>query len=697
MLRHFDKLSTSLRSATASAKGIFQETPPVCRRGRLSTSPFDDSALGEIKESREHIKTALISSIRAFAAKFFCSSKGGSCHGHNFPIFIQPYKSINMTIKNFNKFLLYFSLLTSHFSLLSAQVVFVPINDNVYHYLDRMNIKGVIQLDSEVKPFSRVYIAEKLIEVDSSPLKRLTNVDLDLLKFYFAEYGMEISRPVRRSSPNEGGLKDLSVVVLQTKADYKIINGSSTLSYKHASIQSDSSIRLLSEAEVTFASKDPFGRIRLLSYDDSLFSFKLSPIAAYSISNNGGNSGHQRSGGVRLFITGSDWFGGSLDMRDNGEFGDNVDRNKHLTPERGADFIGAPDGIEFSDVRVQINFNWSWGTVSLKKDYSEWGNSYFGNVILSDKAPSYPHIYMELKPVDWFRFYYQFGWVHSGVIDSSRTIVIHDEDDFNVTHERFVKKYFAINMATFTPWDIFDISIGNAAIYAGDLRPEMFIPFNFYKYMDRDTGKKSVEDSNGMFFVDMVLRYPATFKFYASLFVDVTSVRALLNSSSHETWVGYTIGGKKVDLFFENLDLTIEYSKVTPWVYEHKYEGLTNYKHIDYSLGHWIGQNSDQIKIQFNYQPIRGLRTQLYTEFVRKGGLDHIKYAYDSVVEPFLYAPVRRDFYLGFDASYEIIHELFIEGSYKYSDITDADENRTEYFMLGKQNYFSLGFRYGVL
>ena len=67
----------------------------------------------------------------------------------------------------------------------------------------------------------------------------------------------------------------------------------------------------------------------------------------------------------------------------------------------GADFVNAPDGIEFSDVRAQINFNWSWGAVSLKKDYSEWGNGYFGNVILSDKAPSYPHLYMELKPVDF--------------------------------------------------------------------------------------------------------------------------------------------------------------------------------------------------------------------------------------------------------------------------------------------------------
>ncbi|MCF6271086.1 MAG: capsule assembly Wzi family protein [Melioribacteraceae bacterium] len=584
------------------------------------------------------------------------------------------------------KLYLYLSLFTLPFSLLYAQVVFVPVNNNIYHYLDRMNVKGVIQLDSEVKSFSRIYIAEKIIEIKSkyiSSPKNLTNIDLELLDFYSAEYGYEMYR-LQKNTPEF--------------QNSKISKESNLQSFKH------SSIRLLSEAshgmplaETTFFAKDPFGRIRLLIYEDSLFSFKLSPIAAYSISKNGSKTGHQRSGGLSLYISSSDWFGGALNMSDNGEFGENIDRNKYLTPQRGADFVGAPDGIEFSDVRAQINFNWNWGVISLKKDYSEWGNGYFGNVILSDKAPSYPSIYLELKPAKWFRFYYQFSWLHSGVIDSGRTIVVSDEEDFYVAHERFVKKYMVINMMTVSPWSIFDFSIGNAAVYAGDIRPEMFIPFNFYKYMDRDTGKKSVEDSNGMLFFDFALRYPQTFKFYVSLFVDVTSIREILNSEFYSTWTGTTIGGKKTDLFLDNLDLTIEYTKITPWVYEHRYGGLTNYQHINYSLGHWIGQNSDQFKIQFNYQPIRGLRTQLYTEWVRKGGLKTIDEVYQNKEDlPFLYSPVRKDFYLGLDASYEVIHELFIEGSYRYSNITDEDEKRTENFILGPQNNFSIGFRYGT-
>jgi hypothetical protein len=568
------------------------------------------------------------------------------------------------------KILLYTLLITFYSLPLFAQVVFVPVENNVYSFLDRMNIKGVIQLDSEVKPYSRKYIAEKLIKIDNQVFtlkKILTKIDRELLEFYIAEYGSEVSR-ILRNYP----------LSLKTKSstDFAVLkNNFST----H-----------------TLLSKDYWGRIRLLSYDDSLFSFKFAPIAAYSFSNTGGKSGHKQTGGLRVDITASDWFGGSLEIRDNGEFGENVDTTKYLTPTRGADFVHAPNGIEHSDIRAQINFNWNWGTISLKKDYGKWGNGSFGNVILSDKSPSYPHVYLELKPVKWFRFYYQFGWLHSGVIDSAKTIVVNDNDEFYLAHERFVKKYLTINMMTVAPWDIFDFSLGNAAVYAGDIRPEMFIPFNFYKYMDRDTGKKSKEDSNGMFFFDLVLRYPQTFKFYASLFVDVTSIRDLLNNKTYSTWVGTTVGGRKIDFIVDNLDLTIEYTRTTPWVYEHKYGSLTDYKHLGYSLGHWIGQNADQLKIQFDYQPVRGLKTQIYTEMVRKGGLKDISEVYDKKSElPFLYPPIRKDYYFGINAEYEVFHDLFIESKYRYSNISDEDQNRTEQFMLGEKNFFSIGFKYG--
>ena len=435
-----------------------------------------------------------------------------------------------------------------------------------------------------------------------------------------------------------------------------------------------------------------------MDYGNSTFSFRLSPIVGIEITNN--RSGFNYSGwiGARTWITGSDWFGGVLDLRNIGEFGDFVDENKFMTPKRGFD-IGSlhSNGIEYSDVKAQINLNWEWGVISLKKDYIEWGNSYFGNLILSDKAPSYPHLSFEFKPTKWFRFYYLFGWLHSGVIDSSRTIIVRPGDISELFHERFVKKYVAANMLTISPASWIDISFGNSFIYAGDFRPEILIPFNFYKFMDRNTGKKSIEDGNGAFYLDIAVRYPRTFKFYTTLYLDVDSRSGNIGNFFNGAIYGFTFGGRKVDLFYNNLDMTFEYTRINPMVYEHKYESLTDYKHLEYSLGHWVGQNGDQLKLQIYYQLSRELHFNLWGEFIRKGRMQEIQSLYlDGEYEQFLSSPLRKDFYLGFDISYEIIHTLFIKGKYIYSNIRAEDKNRTDKFLLGVNNLFSLSLSYGI-
>ena len=57
---------------------------------------------------------------------------------------------------------LYSILLTPY---LFSQVVYEPIHSSVYNFLDRMAQKGLIEFHDEIRPVSREYIAEKLMEV----------------------------------------------------------------------------------------------------------------------------------------------------------------------------------------------------------------------------------------------------------------------------------------------------------------------------------------------------------------------------------------------------------------------------------------------------------------------------------------------------------------------------------------------------
>ena len=63
----------------------------------------------------------------------------------------------------------------------SAQIVNVELTSGVYDFLERMNLKEVIILDDEAKPYSRKYIAEKIIEIKNKI--KLDNSDFSEVKF----------------------------------------------------------------------------------------------------------------------------------------------------------------------------------------------------------------------------------------------------------------------------------------------------------------------------------------------------------------------------------------------------------------------------------------------------------------------------------------------------------------------------------
>jgi len=544
--------------------------------------------------------------------------------------------------------IIFIAFLLCSSSSITAQTVYIPIENGVYDFLERMNLKGIINIDDEVKPFSRKYTAQKIFIIDTSDSKNknlLSKVDLDELEFYKREYFYEINQKNK----------------------------------------------FLENSEIK-------ERWFLYSYYDSLFNLKVSPIAGYGISATNSFSGHTRWIGASTFGNYSDWFGFSFDLRDKGEFGNNVDKTKYFSQQRGAWTKNAPNGIEHTDAKGSINFNWNWGNVSLIKDYTQWGHGKFGQLILSDKAPSYPQIRLQLKPTKWIRFTYMHGWLSSQVYDSAYFYNSYPNTISESLVKSYIPKYIAANMLTVTPVNCIDVSLGNAVVYGGDLRPEFFIPFMFYKFLDHNSGRGDVNDANGVMYFDLSAKYPKNFQFYTTMFIDVTEIRNILDNDFDNTWIGFTVGGKTVDLFFDNLDLTIEYTRLNPWVYEHKNE-VTNYKHLKYSLGHWLGQNADQLRLQFNYQFIQSLKIKLYSEFIRKGGMDEIYYAYagmDKKDFPFLYGTLRSEKKIGLEITYEYMHDLMLKGSYIYSEIEDDDNLRQPFFLTGSKNSFSIILFYGI-
>ena len=192
------------------------------------------------------------------------------------------------------------------------------------------------------------------------------------------------------------------------------------------------------------------------------------------------------------------------------------------------------------------------------------------------------------------------------VYDSSSFSYNHTESIQPFLRKDYINKYIAANFLSISVTPKLDVSLGNSIIYSGKLRPEFFIPFFFFKSYDNRGVDYTVEDGNKQLYIDAAVKLPKTFTFYGTLFADCIEIRKLLKHDSRGTDIGFTIGGKKIDLFLPLLDLTVEYTRINPWVYEHKDE-TTTYKHLNYYLGDWLGQNGDQLRIQIRLYAFAGI------------------------------------------------------------------------------------------
>ncbi|MBN8547166.1 MAG: hypothetical protein J0L60_13625 [Ignavibacteria bacterium] len=571
---------------------------------------------------------------------------------------------------------------------LFAQTVFTRVDHPVYGLLSRLDARQIIRFNSEVLPLSRMEIAHLLLQIESSRDK-LNPLEVQELQFFQQEFALEV--PKNRS--NEVATSPLTPLLKGEGNTQEV-----------ASIILPSTYRRGAGGEVG----EDFGgevgnntlaeRFWLFKYTDEQFALRVSPLAGYGVRSVAGETNTIRWPGVKFFGYGGDWFGASFEYVDFGETGRNTDRNKKFTPLTGA-YVNLQTGstFEYSDVKGSVSASWKWGNISIIKDYQTWGHGQFGQIIMSTKAPSFTQIRFHANPVSWFRFNYFQGWVNSLIYDSSAAFWSHTE---SINPSRIVPykdKYVVANLATFSIIDELDFSLGNAFVYGPNFRFETLIPFLYYKVMDHNTGRIRGDDGNGMIFSDFKVRFPKDYLFYGSTYIDVINFRDLLNGRFDNQWIGFTIGAKRFNLFIPNLDVSLEYTRVNPWNYENRND-LASYKHLGYQLGHWIGQNADQLRFQVNYSHIRGLRHFAYLEWVRKGIEADIAIAYNANkygTISFLQGPLRKDFRLGLETTWEPYHEVKLRGYYELSMISDEDPVRTPKYLRGTQHSFGVIASYG--
>jgi len=536
-------------------------------------------------------------------------------------------------------------------SNLFAQVVYEPLYKDVYDYLRRLSTKGIIEYNDEFRPLSRKYLAEKLLEAEKHP-ELLTEVQMADLKFYMRDYYHEI---------------------------WFIENEKN-------------------EKHVDFFSGDPAGRWRVFSYGDENFKMSLSPILGYEIGSIDNAEATHLWNGIYTYGYITDALGVSFDFRDNTEEGTTIDKTKRFTPVTGVNARSSDNivdysknKIEYSEAKGIIATDWNWGSFAIGKEFMEWGYAENGGIVLSQKAPSFPFIRLDIYPVDWLGFNYFHGWLSSDVVDS--TDIYYTET--GTERISFRKKFIASHTLFIRPTKGLKLSIGESIVYSDDLEIMYLIPVMFFRLADHYLSRQNNSaGDNAQFFAAISSRnHIKNTHLYGSFFIDEITLSGLFDSFKQRNQFGFTLGASVVDLPLDNLTLTLEYSKIYPFVYNNFIQTIT-YESASYIMGHWMGNNDDQVYGSIKYRFLRGLEASMWARYIRKGEAGNLGDQYEQPQPPFLFGLRTNHTYLGAMVKYEFIHELFVRIRYQYMKTSQQQENLS--FIDKIVNEFHFAIYYGM-
>jgi len=279
----------------------------------------------------------------------------------------------------------------------------------------------------------------------------------------------------------------------------------------------------------------------------------------------------------------------------------------------------------------------------------------------------------QLRPTRWFQLDYFHGWLISNVLDST-SFYWENVGDEAVKRYRPANKFMAANMLTFTPTRGLNLSVGNAIIYSEpNPQPAFFFPIAFYKSMaHRLTKGSAAQNGNSAIFFNVSSRNIRHLHLYSSLFIDEVMWARFRPSHPQNNPMSWKIGAQLSNFPIQNLSLTGEFTRTNILPYKHSLP-IATWASNSVNMGHYLGDNAQEIHFALRYRPIRGLDLSLtftdaqkgnYFEYIRggRGVLDWNGLPGSSSViieHPVLQDIIWRNTTFGFRAVYEVFNNAY--------------------------------------
>ncbi|MDP4267188.1 MAG: hypothetical protein Q8880_07125 [Bacteroidota bacterium] len=388
-------------------------------------------------------------------------------------------KKVKPKIKKVKVSFLTIILVISYF-IAYPQAVYEHIsNSKIYDFLDELSNQKIISINSAIKPYTRLYIAQKLHEAENK-IDQLNKRQQNELTFFLKDYNKEL---------------------LPDKKFKK--------------------------------------RLDLFYYKDSLFSCTINPIYGINIfTNENGHVYHRWEGAEAFGYLGKN-IGMYASLRDNHE-SQPLERPAYLTLRTGAPYKSpADDGsVDYDEMRGGITYSNKWLTIGMIKDHFVWGNNYNGSNIFSGRTPSIPQIQFCFKPVKWLTLNYVHGWLASNIVDSAASYNYNSGSRIV-----YREKLLTANMITITPLKYLNISFGNSVIYSDmGTNIAYLMPFFFYNSIDHTYASANPIGNNSQMYFDISSRQIKGLHLFTSVFIDEISISNMWKPDKQSNFVSGKFG-----------------------------------------------------------------------------------------------------------------------------------------------------------
>ena len=516
-----------------------------------------------------------------------------------------------------------------------GQVENVPVSNQVYEYLDRMGVEGLLPLYSNTMiPLSRREVAGMLqnLEEQRGTLKA---IDLEYLRKFRREFIHEID-PAREDAAVlvRDGFKD----VFTEKEKYVYTYADSTASLY---------VEFLGTAEHRRINGDAFGSTHA------------------SFEQHGGRIRGTLKNGLGYYVQATN---GAL-------YGDKAFALSDPRLHGNVKFkdLGTPY-FDFTEAYLRAEL--SWFNLQFGREQTLVGTGYSDRLLLSDNAPASDFIKLDAhyKSVRYL-------FLHASILPDSGVF-----PGLLVIEPSTSNKYLALHRVQFSLFDKMNVGISEMTVYQR-FSPEFAYlnPIIFYKSVEH-----SLRDRDNSFLnFDFEVFPESGYKFYGTWLIDDIDF-SKVGTGWWGNEFGWQGGMAVTDVAgVPNVDVVLEYTRLEPFVYSNRVVG-NDYTHNNISLGHHLPPNSDEWFMQVTYRPARALRTWLSFTGTRHGentfaGGQVDKNVGGSVTQghrgsdpyaaPFLDGELIRTRRMQLRGSYEPINNVFLNAVYEFRSSTTSSGN----------------------